>query len=65
MPWLRQLIAGLSSLGPGFNSKLVRGRFVVQKASSTSDFPRMPRTYLYLNVAVTSRNNGRSLATVK
>jgi len=39
---------GLSSLGPAFNSKLVRGRFVVQKVSSISDFPRIPlRIFIY------------------
>jgi hypothetical protein len=70
VPWLRLLVAGFSPRSPGFDSRSVHVRFVVDKVALRQGFllvlrcfpfsiiPPMLHTHFYLHVALTRRTNG-------
>jgi len=75
MPWLRRLVTGLSPWRPGFDSRSVHEKFVVEEVALGKGFRRilplspvsiitpMSRDILHLHVATIRRKNGQSLGT--
>jgi hypothetical protein len=72
MPWLRQLVTGLSLQRPGFDNSPVYVRFIVERilldkslskyyqVSHITVVPPLLHTHLHLDATCTRRTNGQS-----